>query len=335
MRTQDQGPSLNILVVDDHAIVREGLKRILEGTASGWTVVEAGTGFEALEILRQRAFDVAVIDLSMPGMSGLELLRRARPRLPRLRVLMLSMHAEEQYAMRAFKAGANGYVTKDSATRELAAAVRKVAEGGVYVSGSLAERVVLQLNGAHEPARHTQLSDRELEVLQRLVAGHRPTEIAKALHLSVKTVSTHKSRILDRLQLPNMAALIRYGMEQGLGMIDVLPASRDSDAADANEAIDARDLVGSHGEPAWAMSPFPPLPLAPVAPVASLAWLAPTVPTPAPPPLPTHPALAESSRRPRTLRSVPLLDLRVPEDLQAQPHAAAPSARTTGTDGRL
>ena len=323
MRTQDQGPSLNILVVDDHAIVREGLKRILEGTASGWTVVEAGTGFEALEILRRQAFDVAVIDLSMPGMSGLELLRRARPRLPRLRVLMLSMHAEEQYAMRAFKAGANGYVTKDSATRELAAAVRKVAEGGVYVSGSLAERVVLQLNGAHEPARHTQLSDRELEVLQRLVAGHRPTEIAKALHLSVKTVSTHKSRILDRLQLPNMAALIRYGMEQGLGMIDVLPASRDSDAADANEAIDATDFVGSQGEPDWAMPPFPPLPLSP------------PVPTPAPAPLPTHPALADSLRRPRTLRRAPLLDLRVPEALPAQPPAAASSARTPSTDGRL
>ena len=207
---------LSILVVDDHAIVREGLKRILESTPSGWCVAEAGTGTEALELLRQAPFDLAVIDISMPGINGLELLRRVRWEFPRLRVLMLSMHAEEQYAMRAFKAGASGYVTKDSASRELAAAVRKVATGGIYVSPGMAERVVLQLNGTQEPARLTQLSDRELDVLRRLVAGHRPTEIAKALHLSVKTVSTHKSRILERLQLPNLAALIRYGIEQGL-----------------------------------------------------------------------------------------------------------------------
>jgi DNA-binding NarL/FixJ family response regulator len=207
---------LNILVVDDHAIVREGLKRILESTAIHWRVVEAGSGFEALEILRRTPFDVAVVDVSMPNMGGLELLRRVRPEFPRLRVLMLSMHAEEQYAMRAFKAGANGYVTKESASSELAAAVRKVAQGGAYVSSALAERVVLQLNGVREPASHAQLSDRELDVLRRLVAGHRPTEIANALHLSVKTVSTHKSRILDRLGLPNLAALIRYGIDHGL-----------------------------------------------------------------------------------------------------------------------
>lgn len=208
---------LSILVVDDHAIVREGLKRILERTTSGWRVIEAGDGTEALHLLRQQPVDLAVIDISMPGMNGLELLHRVRADFPRLRVLMLSMHAEEQYAMRAFKAGASGYVTKDSASRELAAAVRKVATGGTYVSAGLAERVVLQLNGTQEPARHTQLSDREIDVLRRLVAGQRPTEIAMALHLSVKTVSTHKSRILQRLQLPNLAALIRYGIEQGLG----------------------------------------------------------------------------------------------------------------------
>jgi DNA-binding NarL/FixJ family response regulator len=219
----EQASPLSILIVDDHAIVREGLKRILEGSTTGWRVVEAATGLEALERLRREPFDVAVVDLSMPGMSGIELLRRVRPDFPRLRVLMLSMHAEEQYALRAFKAGARGYVTKDSASRDLAAAVRKVAEGGVYVSPGLAERVVLQLNGAQEPARHAQLSDRELDVLRRLVAGHRPTEIAQALHLSVKTVSTHKSRILERLQLPNMAALYRYGMEKGLVTGEWLP----------------------------------------------------------------------------------------------------------------
>jgi DNA-binding NarL/FixJ family response regulator len=135
-------------------------------------------------------------------------------------VLVLSMHAEQQYALRAFSAGANGYVTKDSASAELVAAVRKVAAGGAYVTASLAERVVLQLNGASQAPRHAQLSDRELEVLQRIVAGQRPTEIAQALHLSVKTVSTHKTRILDKLQLPNTAALIRYGLEHQLDQTD-------------------------------------------------------------------------------------------------------------------
>jgi DNA-binding NarL/FixJ family response regulator len=207
--------ALAILIVDDHAIVREGLKRVLEGTDSPWTVAESDSGHLALDMLRQGGYDVAVIDLSMPGMSGLELLRRARAEFPCLKLLVLSMHAEEQYAMRAFKSGANGYVTKDSASRELALAVRKVAAGGAYVSASLAERMVLHLNGSQAAASHTLLSDREIDVLRRLTAGQRPSEIAQALHLSVKTVSTHKTRILAKLNLPGTAALIRYGMEQG------------------------------------------------------------------------------------------------------------------------
>jgi len=205
---------LHILVVDDHAIVREGLKRILEG--EGWQVDEEATALDALAALNRQAFDLAIMDVSMPGMNGLELLRRARSHHPQLRLLMLSMHSEEQYAMRAFKAGANGYMTKDGAPRELAGAVRKIAEGGAYVSPALAEQMVLHLNGALQPAMHTLLSNRELEVLRRLIAGDRPTEIAHALHLSIKTVSTHKRRILDRLNLSSTAALIRYGIEQGL-----------------------------------------------------------------------------------------------------------------------
>jgi DNA-binding NarL/FixJ family response regulator len=208
---------LRILIVDDHAIVREGFKRILEHQSSAWAVSEATTGFEALDRLRQQAFDVVVVDLSMPGMSGLELIKRVHQEWPAMRLLVLSMHAEEQYALRAFKAGAHGYITKDSAAQDLIAAVQKVAAGGAYVTSSLAERLVLQLNGAPTGARHAELSDREMEVLRRLVAGQRPTDIAQALHLSVKTVSTHKSRILDRLQLPNLAALVRYGLEHGLG----------------------------------------------------------------------------------------------------------------------
>ena len=209
--------ALRILIADDHGVVREGLKRLLESTSPLWAVSEAGSGFQALELLRREAFDLAIFDLSMPGMSGLDLLRRVRADHPRLPVLMLSMHAEDQYALRAYKAGANAYVTKDAATNELIDAVRKVAAGGIYVSRSLAERMVLQLNhtDAERPALQ-QLSDRELDVLRRLVAGQRPTEIAQALHLSIKTVSSHKSRIQDKLGLPSTAALVRYGLEHGL-----------------------------------------------------------------------------------------------------------------------
>ena len=211
---------LHILIVDDHVIVREGLQRILEATGEDWAVAEASGGFQALEVMRRQPIDLAIVDLSMPGMSGLDLIKRIRSEFPRVGVLVLSMHAEEQYALRAFKAGANGYVTKDGASAELVNAVRKVATGGAYVTASLAERVVLQLNGAAAAPGHAQLSDRELEVLRRIVAGERLTDIAESLHLSVKTVSTHKSRIQEKLQLPTMAALIRYGMEHGLAQRD-------------------------------------------------------------------------------------------------------------------
>jgi len=135
-------------------------------------------------------------------------------------VMVLSMHDEVQYAMRAFKAGANGYLTKDSAADELLAAVHKVAGGGAYVTASLAERVVQQLSGLARAPRHSDLTDRELDVLQRIVCGQRLTDIAEAMHVSIKTVSTHKSRIQDKLQLPNTAALIRYGLEYQLGAQD-------------------------------------------------------------------------------------------------------------------
>jgi DNA-binding NarL/FixJ family response regulator len=209
------GP-LHILIVDDHAIVREGLVRILEGTGRGWQVAEASSGLQAIEWLRRHDATLAIVDLSMPGMTGLELIRRLRGEFARLRVLVLSMHAEEQYALRAFQAGAHGYVTKDRAPAELVDAVIKVAGGGAYVTASLAEQVVQQLSGATAVPRHAHLSDRELDVLRRIVAGQRLSDIATDLHLSIKTVSTHKRRIQDKLQLPSMAALIRYGMEQGL-----------------------------------------------------------------------------------------------------------------------
>lgn len=211
--TARAAPNLRLLLVDDHTIVREGLLRILGAADDGWEIAEASAAAQALEWLRHQPADLAIVDLSMPGMSGIELVHRIHTLYPGTAILVLSMHAEEQYALRAFKAGANGYVTKDSAASELVTAVRKVAAGGAYVTASLAERVVQQLNGAVGVPAHAQLTDRELEVMRRVVAGERLTDIAKSLHLSVKTVSTHKTRILDKLQLPNTAALIRYGLE--------------------------------------------------------------------------------------------------------------------------
>ena len=205
-----------LLLVDEHTVVREGLRRVLEGCGEGWSVVEAASGFQALECLREQLVGLVVTDLSMPGMNGLELIRRIRAEFAKLPILVLSMHAEEQYALRAFKSGANGYVTKDSAAAELVAAVRKVAAGGAYVTSTLAERVVQQLSGTLGVPSHAHLSDRELDVLRRIVAGQRLTQIAQALHLSVKTVSTHKTRIQEKLGLPNLAALVRYGLENEL-----------------------------------------------------------------------------------------------------------------------
>jgi DNA-binding NarL/FixJ family response regulator len=223
-----------LLMVDDHTIVREGLKRVLDPIAHEWAITEASTGFQALEIMRRQHFDLAIVDLSMPGMRGLELIRRIRTEFAALPVLVLSMHAEEEYALRAFKAGANGYVTKDSAAEELIHAVHKVLRGGAYVTTSLAERVVQQLNGSVEVPRHATLSNRELEVLRRIVAGQRSTDIADALHLSVKTISTHKTRIMDKLQLTSTAALIRYGMEHRLHGEEA-PAAWDDERQEAAE----------------------------------------------------------------------------------------------------
>ena len=207
---------LRLLLVDEHTVVREGLRRVLEGCGEGWTVLEAASGFQALERLREQPIAVLITDLSMPGMNGLELIRRVRSEFAGTAILVLSMHAEDQYALRAFKSGANGYVTKDSAAAELVSAVRKVAEGGAYVTSKLAERVVQLLSGNRHVPGHARLSDRELDVLRRLVAGQRLTEIAQELHLSVKTISTHKAHIQEKLQLPNLAALVRYGLENDL-----------------------------------------------------------------------------------------------------------------------
>lgn len=206
-----------MLLVDDHTIVREGLRRVLDPIASNWALAEAETGFQALEFLRNGEFDLALVDLSLPGMTGLELIRRIKTEFSGVRILVLSMHSQEQYALRAFKAGADGYVTKDIAAMELVGAVRKVAAGGAYVTESLAESVVRQLNGSAEAPRHALLTDRELDVLRRVAAGQRLTEIGSALHLSAKTVSTHKTRIQEKLHVFSTAELIRYALHNRIG----------------------------------------------------------------------------------------------------------------------
>jgi DNA-binding NarL/FixJ family response regulator len=203
---------IRVLVADDHSIVRDGLKRILAASGDLEAAGEAADGDQALALVKANDYDVAMLDMSMPGLSGIDLIKRLKLEKPRLRILVLSMHAESQYAARALKAGAAGYLTKDSPAEALLAALRKVAAGGVHIGDAAA--ATLLKSGDRPP--HETLSDREFEVLRFLVEGFGPTEIAERLHLSVKTVSTHKTRILDKLGLGSTAELVRYALEYRL-----------------------------------------------------------------------------------------------------------------------
>ena len=205
-----------ILLADDHTIVREGLKQILGKTDDLQVCGEAASGSEVLDRVRSEEYDLIILDMSMPGRSGLDLIRQLQSEKPRLPMLILTMHAEEQYAVRAFRAGASGYLTKDSASAELVSAVRKVAGGGRYVSPSVAERLAFDLGPAAEAVPHTLLSDREFEVFRQIVAGQSISAIADRLHLSAKTVSTYKTRILEKMQMKSAAELIRYAIRNQL-----------------------------------------------------------------------------------------------------------------------
>jgi DNA-binding NarL/FixJ family response regulator len=207
---------IRVLIADDHALVRDGLRHVLQ-QASGFEVAgEAVDAISALQLVRTTQAKVLVLDLSMPGRNGLELIKQIREEKPALRILVLTMHAEEQYAVRAFKAGASGYLTKESASAELVNAVTKVASGGAYVSAAMAERFATSLNAPAEILPHQRLSDRELDVFKRIVAGRTLTEIAQELCVSAKTVSTYKARILEKMQMQHDAALVRYAVEHGL-----------------------------------------------------------------------------------------------------------------------
>jgi len=204
---------IRILIADDHKIVRDGLKQILAASMDLEVAGEAANGAEALALVKSAAFDIAVLDMSMPGLSGLDLLKRLKIERPALKILVLSMHGEHQYAARAIKAGASGYLTKDSASDQLVEAIRRIAAGGTQISAAAA---AILAGGAADGPPHARLSDREFEVLRLLAAGRSPTEIAAALHLSVKTVSTHKTHIQEKLGIGSTAELVRYALANGL-----------------------------------------------------------------------------------------------------------------------
>jgi DNA-binding NarL/FixJ family response regulator len=206
---------IKVLLVDDHAIARNGV-RLMLGTADDILVGgEADNAQNAMQLAQAEHFDVALIDITMPGMNGLDLLRLLRAARPRLAVLMLSTYAEEIYAVRALKLGAAGYLTKDAPTNVLVAAVRKVAAGGKYVSPSMLDKLA-SLIGGGGAATHEALSNRELEVFKLIAAGESLVQVGKALHLSPNTVTTYRARILEKMGLGSNAELTRYALENGI-----------------------------------------------------------------------------------------------------------------------
>ena len=206
------GP-LRILIVDDHPIVRQGLRQTLTDAAATVAIAEIGeaaTPQAALDLVRQREWDAVILDIGLPGRGGLDVLRDIKREAPKLPVLILSMHPEDQYAVRSVRAGAAGYLTKDAATANLVDAVRKVASGGRYISARLAERLAVELAADTDRPLHTLLSDREFDVLRSIASGQTVGDIAARLSLSVKTVSTYRARILEKMRLKNNAELMQY-----------------------------------------------------------------------------------------------------------------------------
>jgi len=206
---------IRVLLVDDHTVARSGVRLMLSGTSEIEVLGEAENAVDAMRLVREQKFDVALVDIAMPGKNGLDLLKSLRIEQPALAVLMLSTYPEEIYAVRALKLGAAGYLTKDSSTATLVAAVRKAAAGGKYVSPSLMEKFAGMMGGKSS-ASHEALSNRELEVLKLLAKGESLTTIAEMLHLSPKTVTTYRSRILEKMELSSNAELARYAIENGL-----------------------------------------------------------------------------------------------------------------------
>lgn len=207
---------IKILIADDHAIVRRGLKQILTETPDMVVAGEAHNGQELLEKMRSDQWDVIVLDISMPGRGGLDILKQLKSERPKLPVLMLTIHPEDQYAVRVLRAGASGYLTKESAPDHLVEAIRKVARGGKYISPHLAERLAFNLESISERPLHEALSDREFQVLRLIASGKTVKEIGEELSLSVKTISTYRTRILEKMKMKNNAEMTHYAIQQKL-----------------------------------------------------------------------------------------------------------------------
>lgn len=207
---------IDVLIVDDHAVVREGMKKILEDDKFIKVTGEASDAPSAMELVWDNEYDVIVLDISMPGISGLELISQIKDELPDTPILILSMYPEEQFATRVLKAGASGYLNKESAPEKLVKAVKKVYEGGFYVSPNLAEELVHTLKGDHDQPPHELLTDREYEVFLRIINGKELKEIAAELNISVKTVSTYRTRMLKKLDLKNNVELTLYAVKNNL-----------------------------------------------------------------------------------------------------------------------
>ena len=207
---------INILLVDDHVIVREGLRRIIDDTSGMKIKAESSTGEDALELIRKKNYDIILLDISMPGKNGLQTLKEIKKYNSKQSVLMLSMHAEEQYAMRAIRAGASGYLTKDSASEQLVKAIRKIHLGGKYINETVAELLVTDIYHDEEKLPHEYLSDREFEILKLIIKGISPKQIASRLSISDKTVSTYRSRILKKMNMKSTSDIIHYSIENQL-----------------------------------------------------------------------------------------------------------------------
>lgn len=207
---------IGVLIADDHAILRRGLKEILEDDLKDAIYGEAGNAQQVLAEVQRYEWDLVILDITMPGRSGLDVLRDLKQLRPDLPVLVLSMHPEDQYAKRVLKAGAAGYMNKETAPKELVKAVGKVLSGGRYVSAALAEKLASDLSAETERLSHERLSDREFEVLRMIASGKTISQIAEELHLSVTTVSTHRARLLEKMGMANNAELMRYAMRNGL-----------------------------------------------------------------------------------------------------------------------
>jgi len=207
---------IRVVIADDHTILREGLRQLLGSAPDIVVVADAADGHEVMTRVRSEEFDLLLLDMSMPGKSGIELIKQVHSEKPRLKILVLSMHEEHQYAVRAIRAGASGYLTKESASRQLVEAIRKVAGGGAFISSEVAQELALGAQPDAKGPLHASLSDREFQVFLLIASGKAISDIAEQLNLSVKTVSTHKANILQKMNMSTPGDLIRYALAHKL-----------------------------------------------------------------------------------------------------------------------